>query len=360
MNLAKGGPAVFWAVPERQSPLQIVLGTKRGNLEDIRLEQGITSSGEVLDAEGKPVPNVWVNVTDRAAAAEIQIPVATSLQRSGKTDREGKFELAALKPGKYEIQVEGYPAEVRFHEERKQNPERLQVPAVFPRRTIEIAEAAGPIVVQAVPHVLFDGQIYDSKGEKKGGHEIHFFGKFDGTFHFGELEPDAKGHITGMLPLGLEETRLSLMTNEHGALRHRLGKDKPLKHGRDVTIGTVESDIVGFEIVRYTAPVVLIKVVDEEGNLLRDANVAGIYESADEKDLLSPVGGIRTSIFFEKQPDGRHRTSQLLPDESTKFVAVLDGFEKAEKVSSFEEGTEHEVVLVLKKASTSEADTATK
>jgi beta-lactamase regulating signal transducer with metallopeptidase domain len=347
-NLTKEGPSVFWIVPEKLAPRQIVSGTKRGDWGDIQMEPGVSVSGQVLDATGKPMSGVWVNLADRKSQQEIQMPVASSLRRSGETDDVGRFTLGPVKPGQFELSVEAYPDELRFRSrERRQ---RVEIPAIFPRRTITIVEKAQePLMVRAVPHVQFEGQYVDSKGEKTSGWSMHVFGRIDGESYFGDLRPDANGTIKGILPHGMEKSQLDAISNEHGAILVRLGKDRPLMRGRDLRLGTIESDITGVEIIRYKAPIVQIKAVDEAGKPVADVKMAGVYQGQFQGELSHPVGGLPTNIYFEKQSNGILRTSQMLPDEKTRFVAAADGYENAEETLSMPEGETRELTLVLRK-----------
>jgi hypothetical protein len=108
--------------------------------------------------------------------------------------------------------------------------------------------------------------------------------------------------------------------------------------------------VTGIEIVRYTAPIVLLRVVDDDGKPIPKAKVAAIYESDDKNHLDHPVDGLPTSIFFEKQPGGIRRTSQMLPDEKTKFVASAEGYEEAHETLSLPEEETRELTLVLKRS----------
>jgi uncharacterized GH25 family protein len=351
LNLVKGGPSVFWIVPEKYAPRQIVSGTKRGDWGNVPMEEGVTVSGQVVDATGKPMPGVWVNVTDNKSRRDIQMPVASALRRSAQTDDEGKFQLGPVKPGEFELEVEPYPSEIRFHS-RDRKP--VEIAAIFPRRTITIAEEPQPLLVRAVPHVQFEAQYVDSKGQKTTGWSLHVVGRIDGEFYFGQLQSN-EGKVEGLLPHGMEQTDLDVIANEHGAIRVRLGKDKPLVNGRDIKLGTIESDITGIEIIRYVAPIVQLKAVDESGKPVSDVKVAGIYENQDKSSLGHPVNGLPTHIFFEKQPDGLFRTSQMLPDEAVKFVAKAEGYEDAEQTLSLPEGETRTVTLVLRRAKASDA-----
>jgi beta-lactamase regulating signal transducer with metallopeptidase domain len=357
LNVTKEGPSVFWIVPEKLAPRQVVSGTKRGDWGDIKMEEGVSISGQVVDATGKPMPDIWVNVVDKKSQQEISMPVASSLRRSAETDAEGKFTLGPVKPGQFELRIDAYPDEIRYRSrERRQ---RVAIPAIFPRRTIAIGEKAQePLMVRALPHVQFEGQYVDSKGEKTSGWAIHVFGRIDDETYFGDLRPDANGTIKGILPHGMEKSQLDVISNEHGAILVRMGKDKPLVRGRDRPLGTIESDITGVEIIRYKAPIVQLKAVDETGQPVAGVKVAGIYQGQHQGELSHPVGGLPTNIYFEKQPNGLIRTSQMLPNEKTKFVAAADGYENAEETLSLPEGETRELTLVLRKKQESNESSA--
>jgi len=176
----------------------------------------------------------------------------------------------------------------------------------------------------------------------------------NGQWFHTRLRPDADGKIVGRLPKGLERARLDAITNEHGSLRIRLKKDGPLLSPRRVELGAIEGDITEVEVIRYYAPVVQIKAVDEKGQHVTEFKIAGVYEGDDE--LMHPVDGLPTHIFFEKQPDGRYRTSQMLPDTKITFTAKADGYQDASETLSLPEREEREITLVMKKKSEEDAE----
>jgi beta-lactamase regulating signal transducer with metallopeptidase domain len=346
LNMVKGGPSVFWVVPPNATPRQIISGKKRGEWGDIRVEKGVAISGQVVDALGKPVGGVWVELTDQKAQGEIQMPVASAIVRSAQSGSDGRFKMNPLKPGTYELVVREYDGETRAGGPKWRD--QVNLPAVFPHRKVSVAERSKPLLVQAVPHVWLDAQILDSKGKPRGGHEGSVFGKLDGEFYFSQLKPDKKGHFHCMIPHGLEDAKIDFSTNEHGALRIRLGKGKPLVHGRQLPVGNIQHDLTGIEVIRYDAPIVLVKMVDASGKLVATAKVAAIYDKENNTGIMYFNAGKSSSMAFEKQPDGRYRTSQMLPDEKTRFVASADGYEDAKETLSMVEGKTRELTLVLK------------
>ena len=352
LSLAKGGPSLFWIVPKDFAPQQFLSGTKRGDWGDIQLEKGVSISGRVVNAAGEAVAGVWVNLSDEASRNEIKMPVASAMNRSARADENGKFQLGPMKPGKFKINVGDYPREITYHKPGR-NPNAVH--DVFIAQEIEILpqETQPPITIQAVPHVQFVGQYLDSKGETCRGHSVSVWGEMNGQWFHTRLPPDSEGKIVGRLPKGLERARLNAITNEHGSLRVRLKKEGPLLNPRDLDLGVIEDDITGLEVIRYIASVVQIKAVDEKGQQITEFKIAGVYEGDDE--LMHPVAtGLPTHIFFEKQTDGRYRTSQMLPNKKTTFTIKADGYQDASETISLPEGEEKEITLVMKKKSEDE------
>src|SRR5262249_7362112 len=161
---------------------------------------------------------------------------------------------------------------------------------------------------------------------------------------------DADGKVTAQVPHGLEQTRLSLMTNEHGVLRHRKTKNDPLSNNREIDLGTVNADVKGIEIVRYTAPILVVKVVAQDGGKLKGVAVRGTYpEGRGDARFKRIVGSRQSDVGFEKQEDGRFRSSQLFPDEEVTITGYADGYESRSEKVKLAEGTQKEIVITLEK-----------
>ena len=212
-------------------------------------------------------------------------------------------------------------------------------------------EELGAFEVRAVPHVVIEAQHFDDKGKKTRGHAFHLFGRIDGDFWWAQGKHDADGKVTALVPHGLEQTRLSLMTNEHGVLRHRTTKNDPLSNNREVDLGTVNADVKGIEIIRYTAPIVIVKVVAKDGGKLKDVAVTATYPEGkgDARGKRIVGGGRQSDVGFEKQEDGRFRSSQMFPDEEVTITGHADGYESHSEKVKLAEGTQKEIVIVLEK-----------
>src|SRR5262249_39711733 len=158
-------------------------------------------------------------------------------------------------------------------EDRKVHP----LPAVFARQklTIKEGETTEPLEVRAVPHVVIEAQYLDSKGQPRSGHDCLFHGRIDGNWWNAMARPNASGRIVLHAPHGLEKAQLDLSTNEHGALRHRMSKDAPLSNSRNVMLGTLDHDVKGIEIIRYEAPIVLVKVSTKDGGKPKEIQLSG-------------------------------------------------------------------------------------
>jgi protocatechuate 3,4-dioxygenase beta subunit len=346
------GEAILWFLPQDYAPMARKLkDDQRGDLGKFRLRDGIVVRGKVLDAKGKPLAGISVNVDREGVPEDERVNmVADSIGRAALTDANGEFTMKPLPAGDYRI----FPSEhhsdpASFKRDRTKRP----IPAVFVRRKLVLKEdeTPEPLEVRAVPHVVIEAQHYDGKGKKSRGHEFHIFGRIDGGFFFGEGKQDPDGKVTAMVPHGLEQTQLNLMTNEHGVLRWRLAKDKPLEHNRRIDLGTVNDDVKGIEIIRYTAPILLVNAVDKDKKQIKGFKAQVVYVSGKSpKDPNSFfINGVQGDVYLEKQEDGRWRTSQMLPDEEIEVTAQADGYEKKSIKLKMPEGETKDLELVLDK-----------
>lgn len=348
LNLVKGGLGVLWVLPTAYASTSRAVNKDRGDLGEIRLRPGVRVSGRVVDVEGKPVPNIPVNIQYEGGGDETvnNLPVATSIRRSALTAQDGNFAFDPLPSGDYRLIPEEHRSDPIVRDRT-----RYEIPWVFLPMKVKLQEgiASASIEVQASPHVLFNAQILDSKGAKTRGHEVHVFGRMDGQYWFGQGRPNSEGTITMRIPHGLQNVQVNLMTNEHGALRFRRGKGKELENRlMEVELGTLNDDIEGFEIIRYRAPVVLVSGVDSDGNQVKDSRVTAAYPWGNQRYIIE--GEQRSDLTFEHQNDGRYRTSQMLPDEDVKFTITAPGYEPASETVRLGEGETKDLVLTMKKS----------
>jgi hypothetical protein len=269
------------------------------------------------------------------------------------TDADGRFTIRAMPAGQYRLAVvaDGWdPATRRDVEDMP----RRRLPGVFTsqRLTVKDGETPRPLVIRAVPHVVVEARIHDSKGNGARGSEIDVGGKIDGDFWSASARHNADGLYTLFAPHGLEGAQMTLMTNEHIVLRHRLAKDAPLSNAHFLRLGTLDHDIKGIEIVRYVAPIVIVKVSTADGSRPADVGVWANYMPKRKEQGGRRVlkGGVTSDCGFEQQEDGRFRSEGLYPDQEVIVTARAKGYsETTSPAFALAEGATREVELVLKK-----------
>jgi hypothetical protein len=347
------GKAVLWVLPQDHAPETHGLkDDRRGDLGTFTLDNGVRFGGRVLDAQGKPVGGVYVEADLEQKKQDDAVPqgVADMKHRATLTAADGTFAFRPLPPGTYRV----YPSEQGWDpttREGAHDPPRRPLPAVFAAHTVSLkeGEAPDPVEVRAVPHVVVEAQLYNSKGEKRSGHEIDLTGRIDGGFWFAQCQPTADGAYRMLAPHGLENAQIVLMTNEHSALQFRTAKDGPLRHSRNIRLGTLDHDVKGVEIIRYEAPIIVINATTRDGKPVKGFRASVDYTKPDpERDgkyILK--GGVRSDVSLEEQGDGRYRTSQLVPDREVEVTVKADGFKTASRKVTLPEGKVEEVTLVL-------------
>lgn len=341
------GDGVLWITPAAFSPQAHRIADRRGDWGEIKMEVGAIVTGQVLDVTGQSVPNVRVEARRRGDGEQADEylrsnAVANNIGRNVVTTDDGTFALASLPEGDYSLHVEANAKEDNY------DPPPLK--DVFLSQSLKISDKQPQqITIQAVPHVVLQGTYVDSKNQPRSGSEVRVIGRLDDAFY------SARSSTAGMdgkfqlkIPHGLREARLDLITNEHSALKWRMARDMPLQRGRDVRLGTVEDDIYGFEVVRYTAPILMVKAVDEKGRIVADVTPIVTYtrETNESEEMIMYTTG--SQVGFEAQGDGRHRSSQLLPDEPIEVTVTKDGYETTPQKMSLEEGQEREIQFILK------------
>jgi hypothetical protein len=341
-------------LPQKYAPSTHVLkdSNKRGDLGRFTLQPGLTIKGKVHDTQGKPVAGVYVHADKRGGIGEgFNLPVADSIRRTALTNDKGEFTMDPLPPAKYEVTPQEYGWDSSKDDSR---PQKRPLPGVFLRKqlTLKADEQPEPLEIRAVPHVVIEAQYYDSKGKPSRGHAGHLFGQIDKNNHwFGQCKIDGNGKMTILAPHGLTQARLSLMTNEHGVLRHRLKKDDPLSAKREIDLGTLDDDVKGIEIIHYVAPILIVDAKDKDGKQIKDFQVKVTYLSGTRKreSGVRFKNDVQGDVYQEKQEDGRWRTEQMLPEEEIEVTVSAKGYKPHTENLKLAEGTTKELAAVLEK-----------
>ena len=341
--ICQKGPAKLSIVPREQCMKHIDLGAKRGDLGDIVLSPGTSIRGRVLDAAGKPMAGLWVNLTEvdtvRSASYE--------MKRSSKSDERGEFRTRPIRPGKYSVSVET-KATGALEKQKYANFHKEPTAAMFVKQFIDVTEDSfdKPFVIQAVPHVYISGQCYDSKGELRDCHSPYLMGRFnDQSVRIRKGRSHQKGAFELMVPHGVEKASLNIMTNEHSAYSVQFG-DNPPSPQTQYDYKTIEEDITDIKLIRYVAPILQVKVVDEQGDDVQDARVMAMYTEQREADNMMYERPFTS--YFEKQENAVHRSSSLCPGFEFEVYAVKDGFESERTTMTMEEDTNDQITLTLK------------
>jgi 5-hydroxyisourate hydrolase-like protein (transthyretin family) len=345
---ATPGDGVLWIKPEKYSPQAHRLADRRGDWGRITVEKGVDVTGRLLDVQGQPVAGVKVEARRKGDGEKpdqflSENSVANQIGRETITGPAGEFTLASLPSGDYRLSMES----------NSESYDPPQLEQVFLQRQISIVDGAPPepLEIRAVPHVVIRGQYLDSAGHPHHGSDVSFYGKVDGAFFWVRSnQPGEDGKLEIRAPHGITEAQIDLVTNEHSSQRWRLKPGDPLKRGRDVKLGTLEEDVRGLEIVRYVAPIVLVKPVDEQGAPIKDCKPVLKYTRPQDEAEQLTVYTTGSHVSFEEQQDGRWRSEQLLPDEPISVTVEKSGYTTDARELSLPEGAEQEITFVLKKA----------
>ena len=115
-------------------------------------------------------------------------------------------------------------------------------------------------------------------------------------------------------------------------------------------MGTLENDVTDFQIIRYVAPIVLVKTVDEQGRPVDGCTPVVKYtandQPGDELDVYTTGGNVHS----EHQQDGRWRSGQALPDEPMSVTVERTGYTTTKQEITLKEGEERELLFVMKEA----------
>ena len=349
------GKAMITLIPERFAPeVVLIRDNRRGDLGTFRLGAGLRVTGKVLDSNGQPVAGVFVTGShdDDALRRDPAMPmgVATSLDRSAATGADGTFVLPPLPPGLTEVKPTADNWDPLARELATSPPSR-SLPGVFlaTKVTLVAGQDPEPVILRGLPQVTVTAQITDSKGNKRGGFETFLRGKLGGEWWSARYQPSGNGLYTMVAPKGLENAQFNLMTNEHTAFRHRMAQDAPLSGLIDVQIGTLDHDVRVFEIIRFVAPLVLIKATTRDGKPVPGLKPAVNLVPPDPKERRYILkGGYTSSLVLEgPQEDGRFRTASMQPDTDYEVIVKADGFASQTRRVKLAEGNTEEVVFVM-------------
>lgn len=349
ISVCKGATDAYIRINSKDfAVLEKYLANKVRDLGKVLLSKGVRVSGRILDADEKPAPGVTLDMW-YTGDREGDLLSVIRVNRQTIADAQGRFEFDPVMPGDYQLRPMGYSYDLST------KTGSVREISVFLDKKIRIDEGnASTVLLQAIPHVVLNAQLLDSSGNKSDGKQRVWFdvmGRLDGPHWGGQTRFAQDGTATVKAPHGLQETVIQIMTfEENEALRYRRGPGQPLQNfdRRLIPFGTLNADLEGFEVVRYQSPTVLISAVDEANQPIKDFRVTATYPWGKKQYFLE--GELRSDIPFERQDDGRRRTSGMVPDEDATFTVMAEGYEAASEKLNLKEGASKDLVLTLKKS----------
>jgi hypothetical protein len=355
LDLYPSGPAFLSVLPTQYAlSTHILKKDERGDLGTITLKPGNTIRGQVFDAKGKPVAGVYVQasregITDFAEIAEFKF-VGDSIGRAVLTSEDGAFTINGLPDGTYQVQ----PVEQGLDPATREDIQDMAcrpLPGAFTmsKVTLKNDEPTELLVIRAVPHVVVEAQNYISKGEKRGHSECWISGRIDGGYWHAQIYPRPDGTYHILAPHGLERTRIELPVGVQSAIQVRTSSDAPLQSPQNVRLGTLDHDVKGIEIIRYEAPILIIKATGTDGRPVKGFKASLWYTEGGRERTggFRLKSGVSSEVNLYEHPGGGYRTVSLVPEREVKVTVQAEGFKSASRTLKLSEGKTEEVTLVM-------------
>ncbi len=333
------------------------------DLGQIVLTRGVRVSGRLVDTEGRPIAGQTIRA-DPTMGLDVH---------SATTEADGSFSLGPLRPANYSIHGEGQ------HERGGIDPDappiRRPIRVIRPVR-IYLKENVipEPLVLHELPTVEVEVRFVDSGGKPSLGGPAVLWGTIpnvrnranplgartkgsglaseingpeppDSADHIGwglQDIPGPDGRIVFAVPAGLQQAVLyTYPFDEDVAYKTRLTPDGPLKHWGGGELGLIADDR-RITIVCYRAPTVVVTLKCEDGPVPDDMTVNAGFN----------INGGDHGSRFIRQPDGRYRHQNLMPDHEYEISASQPRgpyiSRKLQRIN-LPEGGSAEVTLMLRK-----------
>lgn len=343
------GAGAFWLQPEKfalQGHISLAGG---GDIGKLTLKPGIRLAGRVLDADGKPVAGMHVEAMRRdSEGADVDKFNQTSMAVSGysrnsTTDAEGRFRLDPVESGKYEFRIE-------LNSRSSDRPRTYA--GAFAIRQVDVEPNLPPLEFRAVPTVEIRARNFDSQGQPIRGFDFHISGNLgeNDEGYFARSNRPVDGRTVAQVPRGLRKVVVRFTENEHGTFRIRRQPGAALENIQEIEFPVVETNIEGIEVVRYKAPILLVKAVDAAGEPIESFTPKIEFS---DRTRTAPRGylinDIESDVSLERQSDGRWRSEQLLPDEDITVSVIKAGWTAKPQTARLVEGEQRELVFTMTK-----------
>jgi hypothetical protein len=392
VEAAKNEKIVFWALPETLAPKYVFPDKKRGDLGNITVEKGFEPVITVLDKDGKPVQDVWVNI--HSLYEEYGIAHLTPYARSAVTDQAGNARLRPIAKGDYEIRIAESPSEwsddpLSIVRRATQENDKKPVKGVFFITPVKLSAASPKATMHGQKNVTIDVQFSDKTSDRIRDMNVNIHGCRDDNSFFGARpssdSPSAykgEGLFSFQVPIGLTKASLRVPSDSNTAYRAKLdGAEGWLEaeQGMDFPLGTIEKPMK-IEVTVYKSPKMTLNVVNESGQPVKEyyawleytknGTPARIKFEGDKirVDITPehwgeigwewatselPLGGILDVSFTYKdfgKSEAKINASGIIPDEEMRLHIVGKGYALAEQmIPKMAEGEERKLTVTLKK-----------
>jgi RNA polymerase sigma factor (sigma-70 family) len=353
IDVATPGAAFLYLLPEGYAARYLDLKLKRGDLGALTLEPGISLTGRVRDAKGKPLAGHWVR-TETPLKRELDpnlFNVGRGFGRWVKTGANGEFRAAPLPPGEYAVRIGGHnvPDGTTHSKDPLTDADvpGKPVEGLFLQKKVTLTKGEKPeeFELRPVPHVILTVRASDSKGRPKAGLHVRIHGMLDGIdYNAGGAGTGPDGISRIKVPHGLvgpggpSGPLVSIMTD---CYRFRIKQGGPLEPGSRVVFGipmeTFDSDR-SLEVVVYDSPKVVVRLKTEDGGPLRNPRV------------MSWRPAIAIGDEAPRVREDQFRLLRVPVHEPFKFEVSADGYQRVEQqCDKLPEGATKEIVVTLRK-----------
>ena len=284
LDVARNEKIVLWAVPENLAPQYVFPDQKRGDLGNITVEKGFEPVVTVLDNDGRPVPDVWVNLSRRSEGYGMLM--GTANVRSALTDQEGNARFRPVSEGDYDVRVSERPHEryyapwshigsVTWRANVDQN--KKVVKGVYLILLAKLSAASSQVTLHAKDTIDVEVQFSDKTTDsyREINTNIHAR-REDGSFFTTNSSSDSPSAYRGeglfvfQVPIGLEKAMLRTSSTTNTSYRVKIrGENEWLEAAMDFPLGTIGKGMT-IDVAVYKSPKITLNVVDESGQPVKE------------------------------------------------------------------------------------------
>ena len=402
IDAAKNEKIVFWAVPEKFAPQYVFPEQKRGDQGSITIEKGFEPVVTILDKDGKPVQDVWVNLErygENYMSGEHSMSVLSAYTRSALTDQDGKARFRPVAEGEYSIRVSERPRERFFSPwsitssvnwRARNADDQKPVKGIYSTMQVKFSAASPQTTLHAANIVNVDVQFSDKATNSLRDLNTNIVGgRSDNRSFAARTSSDSpsayrgEGLFSFQVPAGLTEASLNLPYDTDSSYRVKIGgKDDWLEPKNDVNfpLGNIVQ-AMNIDVTTYKSPKVTLNVVDEAGQPVKEyyawleyvkegtppakIKVEGEKIRVDRtpehyQELGWDFAASKMSLFgvlditFKYKNFGKDETkingSGILPDEAMNLHVVGKGYKiHMQAIPNMSEGEERELTVTLTK-----------